>query len=86
MIVDALAVFRLTRLVTRDRITEHLRAKADDGPEWLAYLSRCAWCSSPYIAVGVVLARRFVPRIWQPVAEVLAFSAVAGLITEALDA
>ena len=85
ILVDALAVFRLSRLVTRDRITEPLRTRAEHGPEWLAYLLRCAWCSSPYLAVGVIAARRIFPRPWAPVAEVLACSAVAGLLTDLLD-
>ena len=84
-LVDCLAVFRLTRLVTRDRITEPLRAKAETGPEWLRYLSGCAWCASPYVAVGVVLARKWAPGVWEPAARVLAFSAVTGLLAETVD-
>ena len=85
LLVDALAVFRLTRLVTRDRILEPVRARAEAGPEWLRYLSGCPWCISIHAAVGVVVARRLAPKAWGPLAEVLAFSAVAGLIAENLD-
>ena len=84
-LVDALAVYRLTRLVTRDRITEPLRTRVESGPEWLTYLLRCGWCASPYLAVGVITARRLVPRAWAPAAGVLACSAVAGLLTDLLD-
>lgn len=85
LLVDCLAVFRLTRLVTRDRILEPVRARAEQGPDWLRYLSACPWCISPYAAVGVVVARRVAPKAWGPLAEVLAFSAVTGLVAENLD-
>lgn len=77
-LIDALAVYRLTRLLTRDKLTEKLRAKMEELS--LGYLSTCPWCISPYIAVGVVAARRH--RWWGPIAEVLAFSAVAGIVSE----
>lgn len=84
-LTDALAVFRLTRLVTTDRITRRLRGLVErntrDGSEW-AYLVGCDWCVSAYVGVGVVLARRFAPRLWGPVAEGLAFSAITGLVAE----
>lgn len=41
----------------------------------------CPWCNSPYVAVAVLAARRFAPRLWGPVAWVLAASAVTGLLT-----
>lgn len=106
-VVDALAVARLTRLVTRDKITEDARGAAvlvayqrRDGyrrshddltlREWatvplqdaqaprLAQLVTCSWCVSIYVALGVAIARRRWPRAWAPVADALAFSAVAG--------
>lgn len=78
-LVDALATFRLTRLVVRDDITAPLRAKVSGKLETLV---SCAWCSSWWLALGVVGARRFFPRLWGPLAQVLAFSAVAGIISE----
>lgn len=94
-ITDALAVHRLTRLVTKDTITEGLRFKlqraamnadVEDGiAQKLQTLSSCPWCSSFWIALGVVAIRRLAPGIWEPVARVLAFSAVAGLVAENLD-
>ena len=86
--VDALAVARLTRLVTedtvpfgalRDRILQ--RADEDSGglgsPSKLAELVTCPWCMSWWIGFGVVVVRR--SRWWRPVALALAFSEVAGL-------
>jgi hypothetical protein len=120
-LVDALATFRLTRLVVEDQITAYQRAKVIEGayrragemgnacriatetghdvftpdawvdvvandpdPPKLAYLVTCPWCSSAYIAVGVVVLRRLFPRWWGPVAEGLALSAAAGLLSESV--
>ena len=102
LVIDALAVARLTRLVTSDRITRPLRRPIiraayhgnlpdgwndlgptvvlddPDSPE-VAYLLSCDWCASAYCAVLVVLARRFMPGVWGPIAQVLAGSQVAGM-------
>jgi len=86
-VVDALATARLTRLIVKDEITRHVRDAVLDRlepdpahPSRLAYLIQCPWCASPYVAVAVVAARRFVPRLWGPVAAVLAFSEVTGFL------
>jgi hypothetical protein len=83
--VDALAVFRLTRLLVADAILEEPRARAlvkleTTGHPKLGYLLGCPWCISPYIAAAAIVARRRAPRGWDPVARALAFSAVAGII------
>lgn len=92
--VDALSVFRLTRLVTGDKITEPLRDqlhraawRADSIPvaKKIETLVSCPWCVSWWIAVMVVSARRLAPSMWDPVARALAFSAATGLIAENLD-
>lgn len=95
LIVDALAVFRLTRLIIRDELTAGLRSKLEHAVHQetrsaavagkLGTLIKCPWCCSPYVAVFVVSARRLAPRAWGPIAEVLAFSAVTGLVAENLD-
>lgn len=81
---DALATYRLTRALTEDVIGRPVRQAALKryGNEGLGYLVECPWCSSMWIGLGVVLARRLAPRLWGPVAEGLAFSAVAGLVAE----
>lgn len=85
LLVDALAAFRLTRLVTEDQITKRARTKiAASGPEKLAILTECPWCAGFWISCGVIAARRVVPTLWEPVAEILAVSAVTGLIAENL--
>ncbi len=121
LVVDALATYRLTRLVVEDQLTIDLRAKVIEGayrragetanacriatetghdvltadawvdvvandpdPPKLAYLVTCPWCSSIHVAVTVVVLRRLFPRWWGAVAEGLALSAVAGLVSESV--
>lgn len=101
LLIDALAAYRLTRLVTADSITEPLRAAViastyaeglDEGETWdevvmndprpprLAELVTCRWCAGVWVSFGVVAARRFAPRLWDPIARALAMSAGAALI------
>ena len=81
--VAALAVARLTRLVTSDRITEAPRnwalARLPDGP-LLAYLVVCDWCVSVYTGAAVAAAGAWAGAWswgWAPPVA-LAFSYVAG--------
>lgn len=84
LIVDALAVYRLTKLVIDDQITEPLREKV-----WkryppstnIGYLVTCPWCVSIYVGGAVVAARLVAPRQWDRVAQGLAFSSITGLIS-----
>jgi hypothetical protein len=87
-LVDALAVYRLTRLVVEDTVSEPLR-------EWiwknhppdstrLGYLVTCPWCVSIYMGTAVAVARTFAPRTWSIAARALAFSAVTGITTQRL--
>lgn len=48
-------------------------------PHWLGELITCPWCASMWLAAGVVLVRDF--AAWRWIALVLAFSAVAGLLS-----
>jgi hypothetical protein len=86
LIVDGLAVYRLTRLLTTDKVTEGLReqmflldvrwAAHRDRPvrEFWGYLARCDWCVSIYAAAVV----RFMPR---RIRRALALSALAGIVS-----
>lgn len=122
--IDALAAYRITRLITTDTITRPLRARVirfayygEPGPvpqmpsaggpwtspasprarridwsEWeehaitdedappLAEWVTCRWCAGVWAAAGVTIARRVAPRLWSPVAVVLATSAAATLV------
>lgn len=84
---QALAVYRLTKLVIDDKITEPLRdwVFAQPGVEegrGVAYLLQCPWCVSIWVGVGMTLARRRWPRVWRLAADVLAMSAVAGWLDD----
>jgi hypothetical protein len=83
LVVDALAVYRLSRLVARDSITVKFRRWLEaryEGP--LVTLSTCLWCLSVSFAAGTVLFTWWIPMVWSYVAAGLAFSAVAGLLSE----
>lgn len=106
LVVDGLAAYRLTRLVTADTITEAPRdaivrrayeaagvadrkhpdvswselAMADDEAPKLATLVTCRWCTGVYVAIGVTVARRVAPRLWGPVADMLATASAAALV------
>lgn len=90
LIVDALAVYKLTRLATgTDRITSDLNEKVkqtltERGHHEAAYFVTCPHCTSVWLAIVAVVGRRCFPKVWGPVAEVLAFSAAAGITAEML--
>ena len=83
LLVAALTTARLTRLITRDRITHAPRrwllSKLDtDG--LTAYLIICDWCSSMYVGGAVAAAGAWVGlwSWWWAGPCALAFSYVAG--------
>ena len=82
--IDCAATYRITRLLTVDRVAQRYRDALASRGETAAYYSECAWCTSAWVAVGVVAARRLAPRVWGPVATALAFSAVTGITAERL--
>lgn len=46
----ALSTYRLTRLVTADRITQKLREAVIARGEMIGYLATCDWCLSIWVA------------------------------------
>lgn len=90
LLADALATARLTRLVTKDDITDRLRwpiiRRSADGrlPAWCGEFIRCPWCVGMWAAAGVITARTIAPRAWRPLAAVLACSEVAGIAGQLL--
>lgn len=83
VLVAALATARLTRLVTRDRITDAPRRallRRLRNRELLAYLVVCDWCASVYTGAAVAAAGAAYGAwtwAWAPVLA-LAFSYTAG--------
>ncbi len=43
----------------------------------------CPWCLSVYFGAVAVIARQRWPRAWGPMARILTFSAMTGLLAEA---
>ena len=64
-VIIALAVFRLTRLITTDTIFESLRnrlwAKFPPHKSKLGYLITCDWCTSIWVASIVVPSAMIIP-------------------------
>lgn len=85
LVLDALAVYRLTRLVVADGITESIRDRIiqkRDGStrEWWEALLTCRYCVGIYVATGVTLAQWAIPNEWQWMAYMLAIASAAPLI------
>jgi len=80
-VVAALATYRVTRLVTADKITEPLRVFAQRR-QWTGYLAQCDWCLSIWVAPGPALCVVLWPdnRAVLVGLLALAFSAVTGLV------
>ena len=87
---DALAVYRLTRLITtdtlfseaRDELHRRLAARGYVGAKVSEGLD-CDWCVSIWVAAGALTARAVWPRGWRALSWVLATSAAAGLVAHA---
>jgi len=86
LLTDALAVYRLTKLVNDDEIfadaRDRLLARFPPEEHKFGYLLTCPWCVSIYMGGAVALARAAAPRKWDVLAQALAFSAVTGLVNE----
>lgn len=83
VVLTGLSIYRLTRLVTADRITQGLRAWVVRRSRWLGYLVTCDWCLSIWIAPAPAVAVVLWPDsqwVWG-VLIALAGSAITGLIS-----
>jgi len=92
--VDTLAVYRLTKLINEDRITEPLRdliaakfPKVKSKKTGLmelsmpAYLLSCPWCVSIWAAGFIFTLRRISPETADWLSSILAASAATGIST-----
>ena len=86
LLIDGLAVYRLSRLVTRDSLPLIAGPRERVQDRWpdraVADLVVCPWCVSVWLAAGVLAARLLLPVPWSLLALVLAWSAVAGWLSE----
>lgn len=78
-VLDALAVFRLTHLLTDDFIAKPIRDQLVRSAYGVEFVT-CPWCVSIWMAAVVVALQALVPRQWVYAAAVLAFSAITGLL------
>lgn len=80
----ALAVARLTRLVTSDYVTERPRRWVQlHAPDALVYFTSCPWCVSIWFGglVAPIVVLWNTNRVVEVVLLALAFSQVAGLLS-----
>lgn len=90
LLIDALATFRLVKLVRHDKITEPVReaVEARYGPadkSKVTYLFDCPWCLSIYFGLALTLLRHRWPRPVGLLARGLALSAMTGLTAQHVD-
>ena len=82
LLTDIVAVYRLTKLVTDDKITEDLRdlifEKFPKGSK-IPYLITCGWCVSIWAAIAIFTLREISPTTANYVSGILAASAVTGV-------
>lgn len=83
LVLVALATYRVTRLVTADRISQPIREWSLARSDFLGYLTSCDWCLSIWVApvpvaVNVLWGDNRVVLIGT---VALACSAVAGLLS-----
>lgn len=83
-VILALAVWRLTRIVTTDEITAPLRERIwrrfPPGNSQFGYAFTCDWCISIWTASAAMTMYKISPSSALFVCSVLALSGVAGII------
>lgn len=81
IILDILAVIRLTRLINEDVITEPLRnlvwSKFPPNTK-LGYILTCPWCMSIWAALAITILRHTCPTLATSVSTILAASLATG--------
>lgn len=85
LVLGGLATYRLTRLVVKDEIFSRPRnwvwKKFPPEKNWFGYLFTCVWCTSIWVALLLLLSSIIIPVVTLGIETVLAFSALAGLLT-----
>jgi hypothetical protein len=80
---DSLAVYRITKLIMEDKITEDLREwvydKFPQGSK-VRYLINCPWCVSVWGGLAIFGLRHVSPKSADLLSGALAASAVTGVI------
>ncbi len=88
LILMALATYRICRFLIEDFLFNPIRdriwGKFPPESTKIGYLFTCYWCTSLWVALGVVVLYIFVPWLAIPVYAVCAISAVVGFIDHKL--
>ena len=83
IVVDLAASRRITRLITKDNITEPIREHSFfHKHEKLRYLVNCPICVGVYTSAGVVLSSIVFPRASKPIRYFLALAELQATVTE----
>lgn len=84
-IILALAVFRITRLITTDeifsRVREKIWKKSPIIKGGVGYLITCDWCTSIWVSSLVVIVYRIAPTLAITLWGIFALSGAAGLLS-----
>lgn len=88
LLIDGLAVARITRLITTDNIFDRPRAwllntLTVHGHDTAVEGLLCDWCTGVWVAAAVTVARHAAPRTWSKVAPFLAAAQIAGSLLSA---
>ncbi len=85
-VLDGLAAYRLTRLVTTDRVSEPVRDRLVGHPVFgfVGEGIECDWCVGVWVGAGVAAAGKWWPAGWRVLRWGLALSVVAGAVGERL--
>lgn len=84
-IIDCIAVFRLTRIITRDRISEDVRNAVGERlgrDSMVTYLINCDWCISIWAALIIFSLRKTSPNVSDWLSGLLAASAITGIASD----
>lgn len=88
IIIDALAVFRLTKMINQDYIFHEVREKILEHfppkTSKIGYLFTCDWCMSIWCATFLLTIKQLRPEEYKVLANILATSGVTGLLSEHL--
>lgn len=86
LLLDILAVIRLTKLILHDYITEDIRnyifTKFPPADSKLGYLFTCPWCMSIWVAALYFVLRRTHPEFTNYLSELLTASLATGILNE----
>lgn len=83
LLIDFIAVYRLTKLVIDDEIMEEVREaiweKFPAESTKIGYLITCPWCTSIWMGAAIFAMRKLHPESTDYITKVLASSAVTGV-------